>query len=416
MKPSAVSLPAEPVTPRSAQSIQRNIGYYVAVFSLGLIVASLGPTLPELARQTGSPLKEISTLFLTRSLGLILGALLAGRLFDRLKGHPLLVGGLFALAVLVALVPTVPLLWLMVILFLLQGLAASAISVGGNTLLVWANRGRTGPLVGGLHFIWGVGAFISPIIIARAVKLSGGISLAYWILAALALPACVWLARLQSPAHPHKSEFQRAGEVKVALAAMIWCFFFLYTGTEACFGNWIFTYALKTGLGNTTSAAYLNSAFWGALTLGRLLAIPIAMKLRPRSILTIDLCGCLVSVFIILLWQGSKTALWVGVFGTGLSMASVFPTTISFAQNRMPLSGKLTGIFFAGSSTGSMTLPWVVGQFFESVGPRMLLYMAFAGLTVEVGIFALMMLYPRRAEKELPKPDEEIESPTELTV
>ncbi len=422
MKHSAASLPAEaePAAPRSAQTLQQNIGYYGSFFSLGLILASLGPTLPALAQQTGSPLHEISFLFMARSVGFILGALAAGRIYDRVKGNPLLAGAVVAMALSAALVPAVPLLWLLVMLFLLQGLVGSTVSVGGNTLLVWANRGRVGPLLGGLHFIWGVGAFISPIIVARAVNFSGGnIRLAFWILAAMTLPTSLWLIRLQSPAHPQKVEGAQNSEVIVPLAVMIWCFLFLYTGTEACFGNWVFTYAVKTGLCDNTSAAYLNSTFWGALTFGRLSAIPIAMKLRPRSILTIDLCGALTSLGVMLMWQRSPTALWVGVFGLGLSLASIFPTVISFAQNRMNLSGKLTGIFFAGSSAGSMCLPWLVGQFFESVGPQMVLYMALGALTIEVGILALMMLYPRRAAKELPKDEqntEDVQAQSELAV
>ncbi len=51
-------------------------------------------------------------------------------------------------------------------------------------------------------------------------------------------------------------------------------FFFLYVGAEVGFGGWIFTYAVALDLGSETAAAYLTSAFWGALTFGRLLTIP----------------------------------------------------------------------------------------------------------------------------------------------
>ncbi|MFN7947350.1 MAG: MFS transporter [Blastocatellia bacterium] len=415
MKNTGVSLSPEVAAP-PARSLPQTVGYYAAYCTLGLLISALGPTIPALAEQTASPLSQISYVFMARSLGFILGALVAGRLFDRASGHPVLAGGLFLLAGLAALIPAIPLLWLLVLLFLALGLAGSAVSVGGNTLLLWANRERVGPLIGGLHFIWGVGAFTAPIIMARAVKLSGGIGLGYWLLALASVPVCVWLLRLPSPAHPDKAAQAANGEVKVSLAVMIWCFLFLYTGTESCFGNWIFTYAVKTGLSNETGAAYLNSAFWGALTLGRLSAIPISLRLRPRHILAIDLCGCLASVMVMLLWPQSRVALWVGVFGVGLSMASVFPTMISFAQNRMPLSGKLTGIFFAGSSAGAMVLPWVVGQFIEPVGPRMLPLMALGGLTVEVGILGLMMLFPPRTDRPASPPPEDLEPPGELGV
>lgn len=389
---------------------RQNIGYYGAFLALGLIIASIGPALPYLARQTGSELREISYVFVARSLGFIIGSMIAGRIYDSVKGHPLLVGGILALAGLSGLVPVVPRLWAMVLLFFGLGLCGSAVSVGGSMLLVWANRGRLGSLLGGLHFIWGVGAFLSPIIVVRLIKFSGDIDLAFIILSLLALPVCYWLLRLQSPLPWRRShdelEGHSDGPAKTSLAVMIWFFLFLYTGTEASIGNWIFTYAIKTSHGNATSAAYLNSAFWGMLTLGRLAAIPLVSRVRPRTILLVDLSGALLSVLLIFFFEGSNLALWIGVCGVGLAMASVFPTTILFAERRMPLSGKLTGILYAGSSAGSMVLPWTVGQFFDSFGPAILLWISIGGLVAEFGIFALMMLYPRRSKKlpeELPE-------------
>ena len=43
---------------------------------------------------------------------------------------------------------------------------------------------------------------------------------------------------------------------------------------------------------------------------------------------------------------------------------------MSPAVRRMRITGRVTGWFFVGASVGGMTLPWVIGQFFESVGPR----------------------------------------------
>jgi FHS family Na+ dependent glucose MFS transporter 1 len=147
------------------------------------------------------------------------------------------------------------------------------------------------------------------------------------------------------------------------------------------------------GLSGATLAAYLTSAFWGALTLGRLLAIPIAARWRPRAILSGDLVGCLVSLSVILLWSKSLVAVWLGTFGMGLSIASIFPTTISLAERRMPITGRVTGWFFVGASVGGMTLPWVIGQLFESIGPRVTMFTIMAGLIAAVGVFALLIRF-----------------------
>jgi FHS family Na+ dependent glucose MFS transporter 1 len=153
-------------------------------------------------------------------------------------------------------------------------------------------------------------------------------------------------------------------------------------------------------LSSETAAAYLTSAFWGSLTAGRLLAIPIAARLRPRSILLIDLAGCLISMGIILSWPHSLVAVWAGTMGTGLAMASIFPTTLSLAESRMHITGQITSWFFVGASLGGMTVPWIIGQLFEPVGPYATMMTIMAAVVLMAGVFVAMMLAARKATVE----------------
>src|SRR5262249_16452972 len=81
--------------------------YSLAFIALGLGSGSLGPTLPALAAQTNSELKQISNLFIARSFGTLIGSWLIGRFYDRASGHPLLASLLLASAVALALIPSV---------------------------------------------------------------------------------------------------------------------------------------------------------------------------------------------------------------------------------------------------------------------------------------------------------------------
>jgi FHS family Na+ dependent glucose MFS transporter 1 len=168
---------------------------------------------------------------------------------------------------------------------------------------------------------------------------------------------------------------------------------FLYVGAEVGFGGWIYTYGVALDLGSEATAAYLTSSFWGALTLGRLLTVPVATQLKPRTILLGDLVGCLFSVGIILWWSDSLTAVWLGAAGLGFSMASIFPTTLSLAENRMPITGQVNGWFFVGASTGGMVLPWLIGQLFESIGPHITMIAIMTNLLLAVGVYIAMVLH-----------------------
>lgn len=411
MNPPTTTLTSQPAAADAAGRIPKTIAYYAAFIALGLATASLGPTLPGLAAHTHTLLSEISYLFTARSLGYLLGSLLGGRLYDRVPGHPVMAIGLLVMVLMMGLAPLMPLLWLLTAALLTLGVAEGTVDVGGNTLLVWVHRHKVGPFMNGLHFFFGVGAFVSPIIIAQAVLISGDITAGYWILALLMAPVAVALARLPSPPARTISRDEPADRINYLLVVLIALFLFLYVAAEVSFGGWIFTYTVALGLAGEEAAAYLTSAFWGALTAGRLLAIPIAARFRPRTVLAVDLAGCLASAGLIRLWPDSLLAVWVGTLGLGLAMASIFPTALSLAERRMPITGQVTSWFFVGASLGGMTLPWVIGQLFEAVGPLSTMAAILVDLGLAVVVFVILMAVaaePTRAREEAarsPHPD-----------
>lgn len=378
--------------------LAKTTGYFSAFIILGLTSAILGPTLQGLAANTGVLLNEISSLFSARSLGYLCGSLLAGRLYDLLPGHRVMAIALGFIAVALALTPLIPFLWLLVAVTFILGIAEGATDLGGNLMLVWVHRAKVGPFMNGLHFCFGLGAFLAPIILAQALRADTGIQAAYWILAGLAIPVSVYIFNQASPP-PEKSTPEGSSKpANPMLAALVGIFFFLYVGAEAAYGGWIYTYTTRLGLGNPENAAYLTSAFWGALTIGRLAAIPIATRVRPRWILLFDLFGCLISLAILLLFPGFIGAVWFGTLGLGAWMASIFPTTLTFAERRMEITGKASSWFFAGAGAGGMLLPWLIGQLFERVGPRVTMYAIFADLILAGIVFAWMMFRTRRLQ------------------
>ncbi len=369
-------------------TLLQTLTYFAVFVALGLGGVTLGPTLQGLASNTGSTLGQISVVFAARSLGYMIGSFVAGRVYDRRAGHPVIAVLLVVMSVTLGLVPLMPLLALLVAVLFVLGLAEGGVDVGGNTMLVWLHGSRVGPYMNGLHFAWGVGAFISPIIIAQAVLASGDITLAYWLLAALVLPPAVVLLRQPSPRMSTHAAGRPSGRLNVRLLALVLAFFFSYVAAEVTMGGWIFTYAVAMGQTDQTTAAYLTSVFWGSLTVGRLLSVPLAGRWSPATVLQVDLIGCLASVALILLLPRSAAAIWIGTCGTGLFMASMFPTMISYAERRMALSGQITGLFFVASAAGSTTVPWLVGQLFEVIGPRVTIVMALAAVLVAALAFA----------------------------
>jgi FHS family Na+ dependent glucose MFS transporter 1 len=381
--------------PDRTVKIAQTAAYYGGYVVIGMFAASLGPTLPNLAAHTGSHLNEISSLFTARSLGYLLGSLIMGRLYDRLPGHHLLAGTLVLTAAMMVLTPVMPLLVLLTLVQLLWGAAISTLDVGVNTLLLWVHRGRSGPYMTAGHVFFGAGALFTPVVVAHLLRLSGDVDWAYWALALPVLPLAALLLRLPSPQRqvdlpvPEAHTSGRASPWLVFLTAL---FIFMYVGIESGFGGWIFTYAKTLGMGSETTSAYLNAAFWTAFTVGCVVATPLAARFRPRYILFGDVAGCLVSLTVILLWPGSRAALWIGTIGVGMSIASVFPVTLTLAERRMPITSTVTSWLFVGAGAGGMVLPWLIGQMFEPIGPLVAMY----GMAVDILLaFVVLVLVVR---------------------
>jgi MFS transporter, FHS family, Na+ dependent glucose transporter 1 len=386
------------------QRTMKTILYYISYAGLGLSVGVFGPSLLRLAGNTGTTIGQVSAMFFFHSLGYMLGAVIGGRGYDRFAGHPIMSLMLVCMAITLAITPLINVLWLLIVVMLLLGVAQGALDVGGNALLLWTYGSKVGPYMNGLHLFFGIGAFIAPVLVAQSIRAMDNLNLAYWGMAALMLIPAVGLLFMRSPSQADESNDSSAsnGRSNVLLLGMVATFLMFYIGMEHAITGWISTYATTTNLLNEVSAAYATSLFWGAFTLGRVLSIPIAIKLRPRQVLTIDLVGCFAGILILLLWPGFATALWISLAVTGFFAAPLFPTIITFTENRMPLSGKTTSLFFVGASIGGMFFPWLIGQCYAGVGPRMVPLTIAASATLLILLFVVLVKkYPGKAQDNL---------------
>jgi FHS family Na+ dependent glucose MFS transporter 1 len=199
-----------------------------------------------------------------------------------------------------------------------------------------------------------------------------------------------------SPKHrdQHQNEVQSQENLRKVLPLVIVAllFLFFYVGSELTYGNWIFTYAVTLNLADVTRAAYLTSGFWLSFTIGRAISIPVAARFNSGQILTVAFLGGLGALALMILAPNSINMLWTATLAVGFFMAPIWATGYNLAGQSIKLTATISSIIILGDSLGAVVLPWVTGQAIERFGAQTMPKLVFASLTINVLIFAIMLL------------------------
>ena len=260
---------------------------------LGLPAGSLGVLWPSMQSSFGLPLSGLGALLLAATAGYLVAAAASGPIGGRLgSGWMLLLASATAgLALLAAgLAPVWPLL---IAAYVVEGAAGGVVDGGVNTYAAL----RHGPaLMNLLHAAYGVGTFGGPLLVLGVFLAGSPWRGAYVVLALLqaAMLLSMWLTGAWAAPAPAT---RRPGSAEALPEPPRWrltltfsaLLFFVYTGIEVAAGQWAYSYLLGRHLAGAAAAALVVSAYWGALTAGRLAAAGAAARLSARAILTSSL-------------------------------------------------------------------------------------------------------------------------------
>ena len=365
------------------------IAYFGVYFSLGAIIASLGPTLPALAQNVQAGIAAISILFTTRSLGYLSGSLLGGYLYDHYNGHHIIALMLTLSAAFFAAVPKMHGLFWLAALFFFLGINLGGLDVGANTLVTRTRKKNVGPYLNAMFFFAGLGGFLTPLYLG-AVNLAWS----YYGIALFLLLLAVWVFFSPAPEIAPHTETKKIRLENTLPFIAFTLLAFLFIGAETSYGGWLFTYFRNSGLGNEKAAYTLTSVFWLSVMFGRLLAIPIASRFRLDKIIIVYLIGATLNAAILFFLRENSLAVWIGSIGMGFSIAALFPSTYTLIQQKMHLSGKLTGIVWAMGSLGAMFIPWFIGQEIDARGPASMMLIMLVVWILALGIFLAALRAP----------------------
>ncbi|KAG8123939.1 hypothetical protein E2320_019317 [Naja naja] len=400
-----------------------------AFLGLGMSIAILGPTFQDLAANVNKNVSQISYIFVGRSLGYFGGSLIGGILFDCMNSKLLLSLSMLGTTAGLYAIPWCKKAILLTTVMSVIGFAMGILDTGGNVLALDTWQAEAGPHIQALHFSFALGAFVAPILAKMALggsalelqmHLGGNIDNqstlnsagatlwpklplnwnflwsyavigTYLLLVALFFFTLYWKSiPVQGRTKLAMQKYQIA-KYHRALIILLSVFFFWYVGAEVTYGSYIFTYAKTYAAMKETEAAGLNSLFWGTFAVCRGLAICFATCSYPGSMILISIVGSTVSSLFLVLFNVHTVALWVGSAVYGASMATIFPSGISWIEQYTTVQGKSAAMFVMGAALGEMCIPAAVG-FLQGCFPTLpvLMYTALGAAVMTAVLFPVM--------------------------
>lgn len=366
---------------------------YLIFISLGLPDSLLGSGWPKMQMVFGVPSSYAGYVSMTISFMTIISALLSPRMMRKLhtKWIVIISIGLTVLGLLGFSICGQ--YWMLFLFAIPYGLGAGAIDAAVNHYV--ANH-YSSSVMNFLHCFYGVGAVISPYIMAHALKVARwneGYRWTAYIQMGILLVCILSLPLWKKNEDQSEEEARNSAGIKEALkipgVLLTLIAFFAYCSGEATCFLWTPSYfaGTKVGLSDGTIASF-GSLIFGGLMLGRLISGFVSNRLGDRLLIRVGIAVELVGIALVFLpLQGYiVTAIGFVVIGTG--MGPVYPAIQHMAPSNFGKrhSAAVIGLQMASAYLGSTFMPMVFGHLQQAIGigimPLYLLFFALLNLSM----------------------------------
>lgn len=350
---------------------------YTGFLFAGIIGGIIGPLIPSIKADLNLNYTTGGLVFSAQAVGSV-AVLLAGGFLLHFMGKRLLIalGGLacFAGLVLGALAGNY---FELLAGNALIGVGVAFFDMGISTLCLDANPEGKGKALNLLHFFFGAGAVIGPLVALGLGGLPSSWRIAFAALAVVPLVPVVFLLFTKLPPSPPATIGERFAVYKSPLlwfGALTLC---IYCGVEWGVGVWFPSFWLEAlasvpALGWLGSGALATSLFWLTFSIGRFLVGTWADKWGFRTFLlrallaTLALCG-------IWVFLPHPLASLVIVLVLGFLIAGLYPTFVALISQPFPASnGQIAPFLSIFASVGSFLWPPLIGVYADAQGIRIL--------------------------------------------
>ena len=348
---------------------------YLIFISLGLPDSLLGSGWPKMQAVFSVPSSYAGYVSMTISFMTIISALLSPRMIKHfhtkwitIVSIGLTIAGLLGFSMCSHY-------WMLFIFAVPYGLGAGAIDASVNHYV--ANN-YSGSVMNFLHCFYGVGAVISPYIMALALKYARwneGYSwtsyIQMFILFVCIISLPLWKTNGKEEEEDHSDSVGIKEALKVPAVIFTLIAFYAYCAGEATCFLWTPSYfaGTKSGLSAETIASF-GSLIFGGLMLGRLISGFISNKLGDRRLIRIGIFVELLGIIMVFLPVENYMVAAAGFVVIGTGMGPVYPAIQHMAPANFgkKYSAAVIGLQMAAAYIGSTFMPMIFGLLQQKIG------------------------------------------------
>ncbi len=324
---------------------------FAAFFLLGAQQAMYGPSLPLFRAKFGLEVDQASAIVSAQFLGAFIAIVASSVLIRRFGYRRLLMAGSLGVVAGLVVVAAATVWWQVVAGAVVAGLGFGLLNISFNLLLALNFRPNAAPALNLLNAIFGVGAMVGPLLVAA---FEPRLPLPFLIMAGVALLLLLLVSLLDVPEVAVVA--RSAAPASVGLLALFILLYFFYVATEAGVANFQ-TEHLTPHFGAATAAGF-PALFWGAMTVGRLLATPLSARIRPSTMVL----GSAALATLTLLFAGNVLAAPYLYALVGLLLAPVFGTSLAWLTEVFPeRAEQYTPIVVAAANLGPVLTAPLIG-------------------------------------------------------
>lgn len=348
---------------------------YLIFISLGLPDSLLGSGWPAMHVAFSVPSSYAGYVSMTISFMTIISALLSPMMIKRFHTKWIVIVSIF-LTIVGLMGFSASTAYAMLFVFAVPyGLGAGAIDASVNHYV--ANH-YSGSVMNFLHCFYGLGAVISPNIMAVALsraRWNEGYRWTAYIQIFILLICIISLPLWKKNETDRQEEKEETAGIREALkrpgVVLTLIAFFAYCSGEATCFLWTSSYfaGVKEGLSDRLIASF-GSLIFGGLMLGRLISGFVSNRLGDRRLIRIGILVEVLGILLAMIPVESYIPAAIGFVVIGMGMGPVYPAIQHMAPTNFgeKYSASVIGLQMASAYVGSTLMPMVFGNLQQSIG------------------------------------------------